>query len=62
MLDGSENRLQSCYPRVKNTLFSCISPIHLIYYQAQFLNAFDKLYFVVLKDETSLQLKINVYT
>ena len=32
MLDGSGNCLQNCYTRVKNTLFSCISPIHLIYY------------------------------
>ena len=47
---------------MKNTLFSCISPIHLIYYSAQFLNAFEKIYLVVLKDETSLQLIIQVFT
>ena len=43
-------------------LFSWISPIHLIYHEAQFLNAFGKINLIVLKDETSLQLKINAYT
>ena len=62
MLDGSKIRLQSCYSRVKNTLFSYISLIHLPYYYAQFLSAFEKIYLIVLKDETSLQLKINVYS
>ena len=59
MFAGSENCLQSCYLLVKNTLFSSILPIH---YKAQFLNAFEKIYLIVFKDETSLQLKINVYT
>ena len=62
MLDGSKNGLQSCYLRVKNTLFSYISPTHLIHYKAQFLNAFEKIDLIIQKDETSLQLKINVYT
>ena len=54
MLDGSQNRLQSCYPRVKNTLVSCISPIHLIYYYTQSLNAFERIDLIVLKDETKM--------